>query len=221
MGNKQESIIIDWLRLVFSAKGIWCFLPGIMGVFFVYWAEARGYQALILKEHHEHIAIGLMGVATVLFLMRAVCFRMEIDFILFVMSVNFLCRELHFVGTDNGIVIVAGLVLIWILFRKNQIWASIQQAEFFKISLVGTACTYLLSILIARRVFSIDYLALLPNEANVHVALEEVLENIAHLLLIFSGISAFFTVNKQHKTLVESEKVLPRRHEGTNKKYEV
>ena len=54
-----------------------------MGVFFVYWAEAKDYQTFILKEHHEIIAIVLMGVATVLFLMRAMRYRMEIDFILF------------------------------------------------------------------------------------------------------------------------------------------
>jgi succinate-acetate transporter protein len=101
-----------------------------LGAFFVYWAEAKGYQALILKEHQEPIAISLMGVATVLFLMRALCYRMEIDFILAVMSVNFLRREIHFVGTDNGVVIVAGLVLIWILIRKNQIWASSEQQVF-------------------------------------------------------------------------------------------
>ncbi|MGD8294090.1 MAG: hypothetical protein PVF37_20420 [Desulfobacterales bacterium] len=122
MDDKQTPIFYSWLRLVFSHRGIWCFLPGILGAFFVYWAEAKGYQALILKEHQERIAIGLMGVATVLFLMRALCYRMEIDFILAVMSVNFLRREIHFVGTDNGVVIVAGLVLIWILIRKNQIW---------------------------------------------------------------------------------------------------
>jgi hypothetical protein len=172
-----------------------------MGVLFVYWAEAKGYQALILKEYHEHIAIGLMGVATVLFLMRAVFYRMEIDYILAVMSINFLCRELHFEGTDNAVVIVAGLSLIWVLIRKNQIWASIEQAKLFQISLAGTAFTYFFSILIARRVFSIDHLALLPNEANVHVELEEVLENIAHLFLIFSGIVAFFSINKQPRKL--------------------
>ena len=200
MEDKQKPILFSWLRLLLSPKGIWCLFPGIMGVFFVYWAEAQGYQALIFKERHEIIAIVLMGVATVLFLMRAVRYRMEIDFILLIMSVNFLCREIHFVGTDNGVVIVAGLVLIWIILRKNQIWASIEQAKLFQLSLAGTAFTYFLSILIARRVFSIDYLALLPNEANVHVALEEVLENIAHLFLIFSGIAAFFSINKQHKT---------------------
>ena len=196
---KQKSIFFSLLRLVISPKGICCFIPGIVGVLFVYWAEARGYQAFILKTYHEHLAIGLMSVATVLFLVRAIYFRMQIDFILAVMSVNFLGRELHFVGTDNAVVIVAGLVLIWVLFRKNQIWASIEQAEFFQISLAGTAFTYFLSILVARRVFSMSYLALLPDEANVHVALEEVLENIAHLFLIFSGIIAFFSINKQHR----------------------
>ena len=197
--DPQKSIIYAWLKRVFSSSGIWCFLPGIFGVFFVYWAEAKGYQALIMKAYHEHIAIGLMGVATAIFLTRAFCYRMEVDFILAVMSINFLCREIHFVGTDNGVVIVAAFVLIWVLLRRNQIWASIKQARLFRISLAGTAFTYFLSILISRRVFSIDYLALLPNEANVHVALEEVLENIAHLFLIFCGIVAFYSVASKYR----------------------
>jgi hypothetical protein len=44
---------------MFSPKGIWCLIPGILGVLFVYWADANGYQTLILKGHHEIIAIGL------------------------------------------------------------------------------------------------------------------------------------------------------------------
>lgn len=147
-----------------------------------------------------------MSVAVVLFLIRAVCYRLEIDFILAVMSINFLCRKLHFVGTDNAVVIVAGLVLIWILLRKSQIWASIGQAKLFRISLTGTVFTYFISILIARRVFSIEHLALLPNEANVHVALEQVLENIAHLFLVISAIIAFFSVNKRSKALADFNK---------------
>ena len=199
MGKKQKPIIFDWLRLVFSPKGIWFFTPGIVGVLFVYWAEARGYQALILKAYHEQLAIGLLAIATALFLIRAFRYRLEIDFILALMSVNFLCREIHFIGTDNAVVIVAGVVLIWVLLRKNKIGASIRQAKSFQISMAGTAFTYFLSILIARRVFSSDYLALLPNEANMHVALEEVLENIAHLFLIFSGIVAHIPIYKNHK----------------------
>ena len=64
MDDKQKPSVYSWLRRVLSPKVIWCFFPGILGVFFVYWAEANGYQALILKEYHERIAIVLMSVAT-------------------------------------------------------------------------------------------------------------------------------------------------------------
>lgn len=67
---------------------------------------------LIPRKYHEPLAIDLMAAATAVFLMRAVICRLEIDFILAVMSTNLLCRELHFVGTDNAVVVVAGLVLI-------------------------------------------------------------------------------------------------------------
>ena len=100
-------------------------------------------------------------------------------------------------------------MLIWILLRKKQIWTSIRHAKLFQISLVGTAFTYFFSILIARRVFSLDHLAMLPNEANVHVASEEVLENIAHLFLAFSGIVAFFSINKQHRKHAKKAEVQP------------
>jgi len=71
---------------------------------------------------------------------------------------------------------------------------NIENAKVVQIALVGTAFTYFLSILISRRVFSINHLGLLPNEVNVHVALEEVLENIAHMYFISIGILAFFCI---------------------------
>jgi len=119
---------------------------------------------------------------------------LEIDYILLTMALNFLCREIHFVGTDNGVVTVAAIVLVWTIYWKDRLWANIEKAKAVQIALAGTAFTYFLSILIARRVFSVDNLGLLPNEANVHVALEEILENIAHLYLIFIGIFAFFSI---------------------------
>jgi uncharacterized membrane protein len=115
------------------------------------------------------------------------------------MAVNFLCREIHFIGTNNAVVIVAAIILVWIFYWRDRIWKNIENAKVVRIALVGTAFTYFLSILIARRVFSIDHLALLPNEANVHVELEEVLENIAHLYLIFIGVAAFFTIPSKNQ----------------------
>ncbi len=181
------------MKLVFSYRGLWCFIPAILGVILVYWAENYS-QSLILKEYHETLAIYLLSIAVILFLVRSLLYRLEIDYILLTMAANFLCREIHFVGTDNAVVIVAAFVLVWIFYWKDRIWANIENAKAVQIALAGTVFTYFLSILIARRVFSIDHLGLLPNEANVHVALEEVLENIAHLYLIFIGILAFFCI---------------------------
>ena len=180
-----------------AVKGTWCFLPPILAVLFTYWAEDRGFQALILKEYHEPIAIGLMSVAVLLFLIRALTHQLEIDCILLVVSVNFLCREIHFTGTDTAVVIISALVLIWVLIRKKHIWVSIESAGLFKISLCGTAFTYFFSVLIARRVFSVDNFSILPNEEFMYDRLEEVMENMAHLYLIFTAVVAFFSLSSK------------------------
>ena len=191
--DKTQRALRDLLNLIFSYRGIWCFIPAIVGMVFVYWAENNA-KHLILKEYHEILAICLMGIAVILFLVRSLLYRLEIDYILLTMAVNFLCREIHFIGTDNAVVIVAAIVLVWIIYWKDRIWGNIENAKSVQIALVGTAFTYFLSIVIARRVFSVDNLGLLPNEQEVHVALEEILENIAHLYLILTGVFAFFSI---------------------------
>lgn len=204
--DKTKRALREWLSLIFSFRGIWCFIPAILGIFFVYWAEYNA-KYLILKEYHEILAICLMGIAVILFLVRSLLFRLEIDYILLTMAANFLCREIHFVGTDNGVVIVAAIVLAWVIYWKDRLWANIEKAKAVQIALAGTAFTYFLSILIARRVFSVNHLGLLPNEAGVHVALEEILENIAHLYLISIGVFAFFSIPSKKPD--KSNSILP------------
>src|SRR5210317_820293 len=65
--DNTKRALRDWLNVVFSLSGIWCFIPAILGIFFVYWAEYNA-QYLILKEYHEILAICLMSIAVVLFL---------------------------------------------------------------------------------------------------------------------------------------------------------
>ena len=204
--DKTQRAFRDVLNLIFSYRGIWCFIPAIVGMVFVYWAENNA-KYLILKEYHEILAICLMGIAVILFLVRSLLYRLEIDYILLTMAVNFLCREIHFIGTDNAVVIVAAIVLVWVIYWKDRIWGNIENAKSVQIALVGTAFTYFLSILIARRVFSVDNLGLLPNEQDVHVALEEILENIAHLYLILTGVFAFFSIPS--KKPEKSNSILP------------
>ena len=115
--DKTKLALRDWLNVIFSFRGIWCFIPAILGIFFVYWAEYNA-KYLILKEYHETLAICLMSIAVILFLVRSLLYRLEIDYILLTMAVNFLCREIHFVGTDNGVVTVAAIVLVWTIYWK-------------------------------------------------------------------------------------------------------
>ena len=182
-----------WLKLIVSFRGIWCFAPAFLTVFFVYWAD--GYaKPLISEKPNEVLAIVLMSLVVVVFLIRSLLYRLEIDYILLLMAVNFLCRELHFTGTDNAVVFIAAFVLAWVVYRKDRILASIEDAGLFQVALTGTIFTYFIAILIQRRVFKPTRLPLLPNEEFMHISLEEVLENIAHAYFLFCGIAAFFSI---------------------------
>jgi len=183
----------NWLKLILSPRGIWCFAPAFLTIFFVYWAEDYA-KSLISKGPNEVLAIILMGLVVLVFLVRALLYRLDIDYVLLLMAANFLCRELHFTGTDDAVVIIAALTLAWVVYRKDRILETIEGAELFQIAMTGTIFTYFLSILIQRRVFKPTRLPLLPNEELMHVSLEEVMENIAHAYFLICGVVAFFSI---------------------------
>jgi len=96
-------------------------------------------------------------------------------------SVAFLQREIHFPGSDE-ILIVMGLVLLgWVWSWRGRLAASLAQGRRWP-WLAATGMTYLFSQLIARRVF-----AGTPLEHELHVWVEEAVENAAHLMLIVSA----------------------------------
>ncbi|MDX2499266.1 MAG: hypothetical protein QNL14_02010 [Deltaproteobacteria bacterium] len=193
--DKTKKAFFDWLRLIFSFRGIWCFAPAVLTIFFVYWAE--GYsKPLISKAPNEVLAIFLMSIVVALFLTRSILYRLEIDYVLLLMAVNFLGREIHFTGTDDAVFIIAVFVFVWVIYRKDQILINIENAKLFQIALTGTVFTYFVAILIQRRVFTIERIPILPNEQLMHVALEEVIENIAHAYFIFCGFTSFFSIPK-------------------------
>ena len=78
----------------------------------------------------------------ILFLVRSLLFRLELDYFLLTVAVNFLCREIHFMATNNGVVIVGAIVLVWIFYWRDRIWENIENAKLVPIALVGTAFTY-------------------------------------------------------------------------------
>jgi hypothetical protein len=191
--DKTRKAFHDWLKLIISFRGIWIFAPAVLTIFFVYWAE--GYsKPLISKKPNEVLAIVLMSLVVVVFLIRSLLYRLEMDYVLLLMAANFLCREFHFSGTDDAVVFISACVLAWVVYRKDHILANIEDAGLFQVALTGTIFTYFIAILIQRRVFKPTRLPLLPNEEFMHISLEEVLENIAHAYFLFCGIAAFFSI---------------------------
>ena len=70
--------------------------------------------------------------------------------------------------------------------------------------------SYLVTLLIQRRVFKAGRIPLLPDESLVSVTLEEITENVAHLAFMAIGVVSFFykttqlaktAGNKEHKEI--------------------
>jgi hypothetical protein len=188
---QSKQTLQAWWQQVRSPASILLLLPAAAGIAFVYLAAGAGWRGLIAKPLQEALAIALLGVAVGIFFIRSWQRRLKLDYLLLIMAINFLCREIHFKGTDNGVVIVAAGALMLCVLWSGQILAALRNAPLVRLALTGALLTYLLGQLIQRRVFATGRIALLPDEALLHVALEEITENIAHLYFVFIGIACF------------------------------
>lgn len=180
-----------WWRQIRSPALVLVFLPSVAGLAFVYLAAGAGWQPWISKPLHEILAIFLLGVAVALFLLRAWLYRLKLDYLLLAMAVNFLCREIHFRGTDTAVVVVAACAVGLSLYWAAELLSTLRTAPQVRLALTGTFLAYLLGQLIQRRVFAAGRIPLLPAEASLHVPLEEITENIAHLWFIFIAFACF------------------------------
>lgn len=201
--RETKEVVLAWAKMMLSPKGAWAFIPAIAGIFFVYWAKASGHLSLVNKEYNEKVAIWVMGLICATFLFRAFRYKIEMDWILFIMAVNFLCREVHFAGTSTGVFVVFGIVIIWVLCWKKRLLENVRDASLFQASLTGTAFCYFLAFIIQKRVFRESRCPLLPDEAGMHIFLEEVLENVSHLFFLVTALVAFRSLNKKKGTRLE------------------
>jgi len=158
----------------------WPLLLGPTAMLLVYVAQMSHLEAIVSRHSNEYIALILLSIPLIGFLIQAFLFRS--DFHLFMASLcgAFFCREWHFPGTSKGIYIALALLAFWAVKRKQTFEKIIGNGQ-FKTWFFATFWTYLLSQLIARRVFRYVYL---PQEAQLHVFLEETVETTAHLMMI-------------------------------------
>ena len=187
---------LAWMKVVFTT-GIWSFFPVILGIGLTYWIDPQGMHRGAVKGHCEFIAICLMSVVVAAFLLRVIMYRMRTDIVMLMLAIGFLCREIHFTGTSAGVYVVAGVagLLAWIW--RDDILDELDGKNQVKAAMFCMFWSYLVTLLIQRRVFKAHRIGILPDEDLLHIPLEEITENFAHLAFLSVALIAFMYTRKR------------------------
>ncbi|MHC4995246.1 MAG: hypothetical protein ACYTGQ_09365 [Planctomycetota bacterium] len=162
---------------------------GPLGIVFVYACYAAGELYFCSRAFNEPLAIVLTTTASLCYLVRVCRSDNPVFKLLLALALAFLCREIHFTGTGKGVYIAIACIGAWAWWKQEQLMEPLRVGR-LKPMLIMTAVTYLLSQLIARRVF-IDYLPI-PLADELQTNMEEVVENTSHLMLIATAFSDGF-----------------------------
>lgn len=192
----------DWLKIIFTS-GIWAFFPVILGIFIGYWFQHKGFTQATVKYYSEFWAVVLMSLTVLIFLIRVCLDKLKTDIVLFIVSIGFLCREIHFVGTDSGVVVVAIIAGLLAWWWRDDILDELAGKNQLKAAIFCMCWSYLVTLLIQRRVFKISRIPILPNEALIHISLEEITEDVAHLAFMAVGVLGFCMVKRLQKQIKE------------------
>lgn len=160
---------------------------------------------IILKSNNEILAIVIMGATSFISLLTLSKNKTKLARVLSIVAVAFLCREIHFKGTTTGVYIVVFPVIIYCFWKLNDIIEELMSYPKLWTILPATGVTYFFSILVQRRAFK----HLLPEshrylEQRIHISLEEISENTAHLCFLISVVILFIYSIKRSKEARES-----------------
>lgn len=171
-GNGAKKCLCRW----------WPLLLGPAMMVWVYIAQAIGKSWLVSRGTNEKMALILVGISIVGFGIQAAKYKQEFQFFMLTLCVAFFCREWHFEGTSKGIYIALSVLAVWAITRKDKL-ESFLKVGAVKVWVWAAFSCYLLSQLIARRVFRYMYL---PCEDEMHIFLEESVETMAHIVMIIT-----------------------------------
>ncbi len=166
----------------------WPLLIGPAAMLLTYVAYWCNWTWFLSKESHEIAALALLTGATAAYLAAALRGRNPAHVILTVLAAVFLCRELHFVGTNNGTYIALVLLAVW-SWRWRARLVTATAVGLFRPWLFASGWAYFLSQLVARRVFRG-----MPLEEQLQNPgwLEETVETGAHLALLITAFADLF-----------------------------
>jgi len=168
--------------LVPRASDLWPALIGPLVILFVYLARDQDWEWVQRKMLHEALALVLTPIALGIFTWTAYRTRDPLQLVLTALSAMFLMREIHFYGSHRTTYFVLAAIVIWAWRWRERLLEPIGR-ESTQRWLYSALLVYFLSQLMDRR-----GLRILPHEQAIHVAVEEMLENAAHLLWITTAI---------------------------------
>jgi len=211
--KRVKGELANWFKLVFTLRGAWMFIPGFIALLYVYLIDKNYNQPLearmdgifypsdlIYGNVNEYSALVLMSIAVLIFFIRLCFYKYDLDKVLLALSVSFLCREIHFTGTDNGIYVACSVIFIWCIIWNKRLFTELNLSEPVKLVSFGMFYSYLFTLLIQRRALKRLFPeSLLDLEQQLHIPWEETTENVAHLFFILLGIMCFTLTKKSEK----------------------
>ena len=150
-----------------------------------YWCD---WGWFLSKRMHENMALVLLGAATAAYLAGALRGRNPAHAILTGLAIAFLCREIHFAGTNKGVYVAVAALGVWAWLWRERLVSATAVGR-FRPWLCATACAYITAQLVARRVFRGMYL---EHELQNPGWLEETVESMAHILLLVTAFADMF-----------------------------
>ena len=160
-------------------------------VYLAYFLPETGFCAgkacrdgYLSKSRLENAGVVLIAIALGANAVRYYVRRNPVHLVFSALALAFFCREVHFTGTGSGVYVALVLIGAWVFLWRRKLAPSLF-VRTFRVWLGSTAVTYVLSQLIARRVFR---KLNLPYEDEVNVPLEELVENVAHVMFLITSL---------------------------------
>ena len=167
----------------------------------------------------EIFAPYMAATGLVIYAVRAIVTRKPLFLMLTVLAAAMLLREIEWehlgmadwmsdgiiIGTHLGIYTAFVVVAVWAVLWRARIADTLKDRWY--VSLVAASVwAFILSQLVARGVFDEKRLAVIPNEDEIHLFLEEAVETTGHVLWIAGAIVGSWRRGNRKEKPVESAK---------------
>jgi hypothetical protein len=162
----------------------WPLLIGPAGMVYSYIVIVNGQPQLAYKPYLEIIAIGVVYAAAACSLLHLFVSRHPYYLLLSCVAIVVVLREHHWDWTTHFVYGALVAIAIWGALWWKRLAPYLDLHPPVRVWLICTAITYFLSQCIARRAFE----QVMPNEELVYDHMEEVVENLSHIMLIVSAL---------------------------------